>query len=205
MATKTAVIFLLEEAILICAIPPLSHQQPPDFFDDNPTVIPPLFTIPFPDGIELHSKLIRWNPISSWYFGSSQPLYFDALCQDSRLHRFQIILEPDLNAVSLIVINTSELAPHDFDDVIFDDYLICEDTLVSLWSYAGQDQLGCGVYTGLTSTRFANLISHGGPAAKVLLPDSFIGDGDYIYCCPASGRFVCLEDGIDGLAVLDFF
>ena len=201
MATKTAVIFLLEEAILICAIPPLSHQQPPDFFDDNPTNIPPLFTIPFPDGIELHSNLIRWNPISSWYFGSSQPLYFDALCQDSKLHRFQIILEPDLNAVSLIVINTSELTY--FDDVIFEDYSICEDALVSRWSYTNPDQLGWGVYTGLTSDRFANLISHGGPAAKVLLLDSDINDECHLYCCPASGRFVTLDD--DGVAVLDFF
>jgi hypothetical protein len=203
MATKTAVIFLREEAILIWAIPPLSHQ-PPDFFDLNPTHIPPLFTIPFPDGIELHSELILWNTMSSWYFGSSQPLYFDALCQDSKLHRFQILLKPDLSTASLHVINASELTPHDFNGVIFGDYGICEDTLVSCWYYGhpSPDQPKSGVYTGLTSARFANAILHGGPA-NMLLPD--IGREFELYCCPASGRIVRLEDGSNSVAVLDFF
>ena len=60
MGTKTAVIVLCEDAVLIWAIPPLS-PQPPDFFDHNPPHVPPLFSIPFPDGIELRPELIQWN------------------------------------------------------------------------------------------------------------------------------------------------
>ena len=203
MATKTAVIVLCEEAVLICAIPPLL-PHPPDFFDHNPTHIPPLFTIPFPDDIILHSELIQWNTISSWYFGSSQPLYFDMLCQDSKLHRFKIVLKPDLSTASLHVINTSELTLHDFNHVFFRDYGICEDTLVSYWTDSNRhlQQYRHGIYTGLTSARFDNIISPGGPAAKMLPPD--IGCGYLIYLCPASGRFILLDES-NSVAVLDFF
>jgi hypothetical protein len=206
MATKTAVIFLRDEAILIWAIPPLS-PQPPDFFDPNPTYLPPLFTIPFPDGINLYSELFQWNTISSWYFGSSQPLYFDALCLDSKFYRFQIVLKPDLSAASLNLINTSEFAPpgHDSNYIMFPDYTICEDTLVSCWSYTyynGRwDQYQCGVYTGLTSDRFANVISHSG-TTKMLLPD--IGNRRILFWCAASGRFVGLDSG-NRVVVIDFF
>ena len=206
MATKTAVIVLCEEAVLIWAIPPLL-PQPPDFFDHNPAHIPPLFTIPFPDGIVLHSEFIGWKTISSWYSGSSQFLYFNMLCQDCKIHRFQIMLKPDLSAASLHVINTSELTPHDFDYVSFEDYRICEDTLVSCWiDFDHGRQRASGVYTGLTSSRFANIISHGGPAAKMLLPD--IGREYRPFSCPASGRFVLLvrDDSNNGnVVVFDFF
>ena len=46
MATKTAIITLCEEAIFIWAIKPLSPQLP-DFF--NPTHVPLLLTLPYPD------------------------------------------------------------------------------------------------------------------------------------------------------------
>ena len=162
---------------------------------------PPLFTIPFPDGIALRSEFIGWNTISSWYSGS---LYFDILCQDSKLHRFQIMLKPDLSTASLHVVNTSELTPHDFGYIFFEDYRICEDTLVSCWVYYDDAHQNdpCGIYTGLTSARFSNVISHGGPAAKILLPD--IGHDYCLFSCPASGRFVRL-DSSDVVAVLDFF
>ena len=201
-------IVLCEEAVLIWAIPPLL-PQPPNFFDHNPTHVPsPLFTIPFPEGIALYPARMGWNTISSWYFGSSQPLYFDTLCPGSKLNRFQIILKPDLSTASLHVINTFELTPHDFNYVSFQDYRICEDTLVSCWSYYdggwGGPPSQCGVYTGLTSARFADVISHGGPAAKMLLPE--IGSSKYLshFLCPASGRFVLL-DSSDTVAVLDLF
>ena len=200
IATKTPVIVLCKEAVLIWAIPPLLPRLP-DFFDSNPTYIPPLFTIPFPDDILLHSELIRWNTISSWYFGSSQPLYFDMLCQDSKLHRFEILLKPDLSTASLHVINNSELTPHDFNYVYFEDYRVCEDTLVSCWIFDDDESSQSGVYTGLTSARFADIISLGGPAARMLLPDS---DCYIFYSCPASGRFVLVDDN-DSVAVLDFF
>ena len=208
MATKTAVIVLCDEAVLIWAIPPLS-PQPPDFFDHNPTHMPPpLFTIPFPD-ISRHPIRISWKTISSWYLGSSHLLYFDMLCQDSKLHRFQILLQPDLSAASLRVINISEQTPHDFNYVFFEDYRICEDTLVSCWTYPDSEQgeedeyhPGCGVYT---SPPFANGISHGGPAAKImLLPDVEFEFKSVLFLCPASGRVVRLDNN-DSVAVLDFF
>ena len=207
MATKTAVIVLCEEAVLILAIPPLL-PQPPDFFDHNPTRIPPLFTIPFPD-ISRHPPRYNWNTISSWYFGSSQPLYFDMLCQDFKLHRFQILLQPDLSAASLHVINISEQTPHDFNYVVFNDYRICEDSLVSCWTCFDSEQdeedefhPGCGVYT---SPPFANGISHGSPAAKiVLLPDVEFEFKSVLFLCPASGRIVYLDNN-NSVAVLDFF
>ena len=198
MATKTAVIVICEEAVLIYAIPTLSPQTP-DFYDHNPTHIPPLFTIPFPDEMVLNFKLFRWKTISSWYFGSSHPLYFDKLCQNSKLQRFKIMLKPDLSTASLHVINTSELPPHIH---YLEDYRICEDTLVSCWNY----RYKCGVYTGLTSGRFANATSNGDPPTKKLLLSDM--GCEYIpHLCPASGRFVllCLCCTDKNVAVLDVF
>jgi hypothetical protein len=205
MATNTAVIVLCDEAVLIWAIPPLSPQLP-DFPDDNPTHMPPpLFTIPFPD-ISLHPARMRWNTISSWYFVSSHPLYFDMLCRDSKLHRFQIMLSPDLSTASLHVINTSEHTPHNFDSIVFDDYRICEDTLVSCWIHANQHRepipYQYGAYTGLTSARFSNITSDGRSAAKVLLPDT--GHLYLLYSCPASGRFIHM-DNTYSVTVVDLF
>ena len=114
------------------------------------------------------------------------------------------MLEPDLSTASLHVINTSELTPHEFDHAFFDDYRICEDTLVSCW--INLDLLPpyqCGVYT---SARFPNTISHGGPAVKMLLPD--IGHEYRPFSCPVSGRFVLLvrdDSNNSGAVVLDFF
>ena len=162
--TKTAVIVLCEEGISIVAIPPLL-PQPPDFLVRNFTHIPPLFTIPFPDGMALNLARTGWKIISSWYFGSSHPFYFDMLCQDSTCQRFQITLKPDLSTFSLHAINASELFPLDDSISFFESYRICEDTLVSFWCY---DDHYCGLYTGLTSTRSSNVISHSGPAAKML-------------------------------------
>ena len=142
--------------------------------------------------------------MSSWYFGSSHPLYFDMLCQDLKLHRFQIKLKPDLSTASLHFINTSELNSQDFEYVLCEDYRICEDTFVSCWIYDvydGPDQYQCGIYTGLTSTRFT-IVSHDGPEAKMLLPD--IGYEYRLFSCPASGRFVLL-DSSNSAVVLDFF
>ena len=200
MATKTAVIVLCDEAVLIWAIPPLS-PQPPDFFDHNPTHMPPpLFTIPFPD-ISRHPVRIGWKAISSWHLGSSHPLYFDMLCQDSKLHRFQIMLQADLSTASLHVINTSEHTPHDFGYVLFQDYRICEDALVSCWFC--EDSNNWGVYTGSTSARFANVISDGHPAAKMILPDIF-GLIYLLNSSPESGRLV-VKDITNCVSVVDLF
>ena len=200
MATKTAVIVLCEEVVLIWAIPPLLPQLP-EFLDPNPTHLPPpLFMIPFPD-ISHHNLRKGWITISSWYFGSSHPLYFGILCEDSKLHRFQILLQPDLSSASLHVINISEQIPHDLNYVFFGDYSICEDTLVSSF-HSDHFQYQCGVYMGLMSPSFANGISHGGSAAKISLPE--VGKPRVLFSCPASGRFGCLTD-TNTIAVLDFF
>ena len=203
MATKTAVIILCDEGVLIWAIPPLL-PQPPEFFDHDPTHLPPpLFMIPFPDIFHGNPRILRknWTTISSWYFGSSHPLYFGMLCQDSKLHIFQILLQPDLSTASLHVIYISEQTSHDLNYVFFGDYKICEDALVSCF-HSNRFQYQCGVYMGLMSPPFANGISHGGSAAEISLPE--IGNPRILFSCPASGRFGCLTD-TNTIAVFDFF
>ena len=124
------------------------------------------------------------------------------LYEDSKLNQFQIILKPDLSAASLHVISI-EVAPHDLGHVSFEDYRICEDTLVSCWMNSRLDQYQSGVYTELlTSARFANDISQCGPAAKMLLPGA--GQRYYFSLCPASGRLVYLDSN-DNLVVSDIF
>ena len=195
-----AVIVICEEGILIWAIPPLL-PQPPDFSDDNPTHIPPLFTIPFPDGIVLHPELAGWKTISSWYFGSSQPLYFDMRCPNRILRRLQIMLESDLSTASLQVINASEVTPYNFNHISLQSYRICEDTLVACLIDFGDHGRQFGVYTGLTSVP-----PHGpgspSPAAKMLLPD--VGHTYNFVSCPASGRFIALLED-NSVVVLDIF
>ena len=113
------------------------------------------------------------------------------------------MLKPDLSTASLHVINTSEPIVHDLNYVFFEDYRICEDTLVSCWYYYhGSHQYQCGVYTGLTSARFANVISNGGPAAKMLLSND--DDECHFFSCPTSCRFVRLDNS-NNVAVLEFF
>ena len=177
------------------AIPPLLPLRP-DFFDHNFIHIQPLFTIPFPDGMALDPAHTGWKMVSSWYFGSSHPFYIDMLCQDYKRHRFQITLKPDPSTASLHPINASELFPLDAESTFFQGYRICQDTFVSFWRYNEHCR---GLYTGLISARSSNVISHYGPAAKMLLPD--FGREYVLY---ASGRFVRLDTG-NSVAVLDFF
>jgi hypothetical protein len=80
-ATKTAIVVLCGEGALIWAIPPLS-LQPLDlrdqFLDSNPTHIPPLFKIPFPDGFVRNTpEILEWMMASPWYLGSWESVYFD--------------------------------------------------------------------------------------------------------------------------------
>ena len=198
-------IVLYEDGVLIWAIPPLSSEPPDFFYNHYPThALPPLFEIPFPDSIA--SYTLKWITISSWYFGSSHPLYFDMLHQDSnsKFHRIQFMLnlKSDLSTGSLNIINTSELTPHSFDDVIFQNYTICDDTLVSSWFC--REHYHYGAYTRLMSapSRSANVISHRGTVTNMSLPD--IGHKYHIFSCPASGRFVLLDSN-NRVSVLDFF
>ena len=210
MATKTAVIVIRGHEILIWAIPPLS-SQPPDFsFDEYPTgthgdmMLPPFITIPIPYDVALHPENSEWDTISPWYFGTSLPLYFDMLPRDdSRIHRvkFMLNLKPDLSTASLHLINTSETMNDFDDDETFENYRICEDTVVSGWSYLNYCQTG--LYMQSTSARFVNVISHSGLTANIMSSPDI--ERDYLlYLCPASGRFVLL-DRSNTISVLDFF
>ena len=205
MATKAAVIVLNQKEIFIWAIPPLS-PQPPDFFDHHPTYIPPHFIISILDDIEITSEFLRWTTLDSWYFGSSQPLYCELLCPDF-IHRFQIVIGPDLITASLRAINTSPISPHDPRQIYFPPLMICKDTLVACIIDSDVDEYEnltvTGIYTGLTTPN--GIISHGGPAANMLLPD--IGCAYDLFPCPASGRFVRVDnfDESDSIVILDFF
>jgi hypothetical protein len=164
-----------EEGIFVWAIPPLLPHSSDHFLYNNPTHLPPLFKIPFPDDFVCFD-ICDWNTISSWYFGSRESIYFDIVYSDSKLDRFELIVKPDLSDASLHVINSSEFTPYDFDDTTFQNsYRICEDTLVSVWNSESGSK--CGVYTGLTSAHF---------------PDDTDARFAYSSCslCPASGRFV---------------
>ncbi|KAF8812954.1 hypothetical protein BYT27DRAFT_7239602 [Phlegmacium glaucopus] len=203
LATRTAIIVLCKAGMLVWAIPPLS-PQPLDFSDYNPTHIPPLVRIPFPDGIFGHTELFAWKRTSYWYLGSSQPLYFDLFftldsgkADMGAVHRFKIIVEPDLYDTSLHFIYTSEVVPNKM--VFFLPYRICEDTLVTYWyTWCNNMSSGC-VYTGLTSSRVANGILHGSPAVKMLLP--WTGNANSL--CPASGKFVHLNSDRSRIVIVD--
>ena len=211
MATKSTFIILNKDKIYIWVIPPLS-PQPLDFFDHHPTYIPPRFIIPIPNDIEISPEYLQWNTISSWYFGSSQPLYCDLECSDSTIHRFQIIIDPNLITASLRVINTSEISPHYLRDVYIPEHMICEDTLVSYFINRKYNPFNIreyqtGLCTGLTThSGFSNgIISRGGPAANMLLPDMG-GEYNDLFPCPASGRFVRVNSSdSDSITVHDFF
>jgi hypothetical protein len=218
MATETAVIFLYEGNIFIWAIPD-QLSQPLDFTDHHPPYVPTTFTIPFrvPGDIDLHP--IGWKTMSSWYFSSSNPIYFDMICEEYTLHRFQITLQPDLSSASLLFVKTSKLSENDFEYVITaQDCRICEDSLFSCWFYdthdtpfspwfldsdgfdekAVQYQIEFGLYTGLKFNHFP--ISYSGP---LILPD--FGGRFTLLWCPTSGRFVVvLLDQSNSLVIFDF-
>jgi hypothetical protein len=167
-------------------------------------MLPPLITVPFPNGTAPGCDIDIWNTISSWYFSSSRSLYFDIACEEFKLHKFQIIVEPDLSTASVHLINTSGLSSEDYACLFTKDYRVCEDTVVSCWVYNDDrpNESRCGVYTGLTSPHSAHGISHGGPSGEMLLPDR--GRRHLLSGCPASGRFICYN-GNNSVAILDFF
>ena len=82
----------------------------------------------------------------------------------------------------------------------FQDYRICEDSLVSSWiySYLHSENYKCGVYM---TPPLANGIPHSVPATKMLLPD--IGYRSVLSLCPASGRNVS-PDSSNCVAILDY-
>ena len=187
--TKTAIVVFCKEAVLIWAIPPLS-PQPSDlcehFLDNNPTHIPPLLKIPFPDGIIRHTEILKWMTVSSWYFGS-ESIYFDIFYTDSKLQRFKIIIKPDLSDASLHFMNMSEIISYDLMKSltayeVCEEYRICEDALVYFWNNNNKTS---GTYAGLISAPFTNVVTQ--------------RDGYLHSLCPTSGRFVyCIDDDVKG-------
>jgi len=185
LATRTAIIVICVQGILIWAIPPLSPQlsdflDHDDFRDHNPTLIPPLFKIPFPD-IALHtSGSLRWETLLSWYFGFEETFYFDMMSETYQ--RFKIIIKPDLSDASLHAIYMPEAISDELKEasVAFsvrnrEGYRICDDALVHSWNNRKTRQWRA--YTGLTSAPFTKVFTR--------------WDGEVRSLCPASGRFVC--------------
>jgi len=187
IATETAVIVVCQEKVLIWAIPHLL-PQPPDFLDydswhpTDVTDIPPLFTIPFPDDIDI--RFVGWRTTSSWYYGSQNPIHFDMLCQNSTLFSFQIKLKSDLSSASLHFVkrylNDSEL------DVV-DGCHICENSLFS-----------CQLHKdGNCALEFSNIFA----ALPDLVP--FYGSTYRFLPCPASGKFVVVLPDSNSLFVFE--
>jgi hypothetical protein len=221
-ATKTAIIIFSREGVLIWAIPPLS-TQPLDlrdhFLDSNPTHIPPLFKIPFPNGIVRHTpEIIEWMTACPWYLGSWESVYFVIFYTDSKLQRFKIIIKPDLSDASLHFMNTTETISDDLmksleEYTVSDGYRICEGALVYSW-----DKDNCfemwGAYTGLTSAPFTSVVKtwrayNGSTSAPNVVPE---WNRSVHSLCPTSGRFAfCIADEGDGnvihqgIAVVDLF
>ena len=141
---------------------------------------------------------------SSWYIGSWGPIYFDIFHTDSKLQRFKIIIKPDLSDASLHFLNMSEITSDDFLESLEvyceRGYRICEDALVYFWK---NRFMTWGVYVGLTSTPFTNVVKQWSE-----IFDSFS-------LCPTSGRFVYIINGgvygtpspinSSGIVVVDLF
>lgn len=101
--TKTAVIVLCEEKVLIWAIPHLLPQPPtlhhPSVpWDPSATYTPPLLTLPFPQHNNL--RLVGWKIMLPWYSSSSNPIFFEKQYA-SIVHKFEIRLKPDLSSAGL--------------------------------------------------------------------------------------------------------
>ncbi|KAF8801209.1 hypothetical protein BYT27DRAFT_7198532 [Phlegmacium glaucopus] len=197
---KTAIVILHEEGIWIWAIPPLA--QPANFDHENLARLPPLIRLNFPDGVALHPEPPEWRTLSSWYFGSSQPLYFDMVhAWHLRLQRFKLIIKPDLSDATLHLINTLQLTDHTSEWAVAPSTSnICEDILVSFWDTFDR----CGIYTGSILSHPTNTIPCGDPfVVSMVLPVD--GRGHNHSLCPASGRFVHLDWGdIARIVVFDF-
>ena len=115
------------------------------------------------------------------------------LCRDRKLHRFKILLKPDLSTASLQVISASELTPYDLKRVFFQSYRICEDTLVSCITNPQ-----CQVHTGLTSNSLMAILQ---PRCVTY----YWGWIRLFVSCPASGKFVLLHEDNTTVVVLDIF
>lgn len=178
------------DEIFVWGIPPLS-AQPPDAFDHDPIRAPLLFRTTFPDYLgRKNGHYYYWRAISSWYYGSPQPLHFSVSGPDSTIHNFEIVVKPDLSHFSLQAMNTCRIPDHsDFFNIFsrLSDR-ICEDTLVSCWMIKK---------TEICRVHIRSMTSASGPAGVISSDGSMVVDilgcgteRSGISLCPVSGRFV---------------
>ena len=158
--------------------------QPSDFrdyfLDKTPPHIPPLFKIPYLNGIVPNYRFFGRITVASWYFGTA---YFD-IYRDSKLQRFEIIIKPDLSDASLHLVNIPEIfGKNDFNFRGCEEYGIRGDALVFFWN----NRETWGTFTGLTSAPSTNVMKR--------WTRNVSGHRKVKSLCPASGRFAYFEDG----------
>ena len=205
--TKTAIIILCIDEILIWEIPPLLPQQPDlhHFLDNNSTHIPPLFKFPLPgDNLRHNREILGRMALSPWYLGSGfmESVYFNFFFT-SKIQKCKLIIKPDLSDASLHLINISEWI---YDDIItssaqFSDrkHKICENALVYLLNTPSRTSRTSGEYTGLILTS--------APSSNVLMR----WNGPVESLCPTSGRFVYWphrrdeDSSSSGIVIVDLF
>ena len=189
-ATKTIIIIFCKEEMLIWAIPPLTPQPSDLPEDNNPTHIPPLFKIPFPDGIIRSHKMFQWMLPSSRYFDCWESIHLGILFSDSKLQRFKIAIKPDLSDASLHFINKSEIVSSDLkrSGILHERYMICDNALVYFWN---NEKSNWGAYAGLTSPP-TNVVTRWNGCVNSL--------------SPTSGRIVYIDENRSGtIVVVDLF
>ena len=187
---------------MVWAIPPLSPQSL-DFSDNNlPSSIPSLFRVTFPDDLIRKTASVGWGVFSSWYSGSSQSIYFEALRDDFKCYVFELVIEPDLSNVFLYVRNSSQLFRGNCN-FLYQKYCqnsVCEDTLVSITGH----QCTAHIYIRPKSSPPANVISPGGPKALYTVLLSTHGYSKTHSLCPASGKFAYSDIDDHKIIVVDF-
>ena len=200
--------------MLIWAIPDLL-PGPPDFNDYSPWLnpdhtmyIPTLFNIPIPFSGDLF--VVERRIMAPWYFGSSNPLYFETLRHDSKVDTFRIMLKPDLTSATVQFVHSiNRLRNDDQFDTTSDEYRLCEDSIFSCRIYDNYPLNGWYRGRNLLAMGFEPYrcfaVSNGGPAGEVILPHVWHST-DGISSCPASGRFVASLslDGDERLIFFDF-
>ena len=201
MTTTTTIIIICIDNILIYAIPSLS---PLDDDHNHPTLLPPLFRIPFPSELVPTTGLFFWKSMYNcigWYSGPSQPLYFNILCRDSRLLDFEIVIEPDLSDASLHLINASQPS----QNTLPQPYRICEDTFVSCGNMTYQNK-GTVHIRSMSSSPTNDISPDGHVFLELGGTDSVLDLGPFGIgsnsLCPASGKFVYLGTMENDLVVV---
>lgn len=137
-----------------------------------------------------------------WYSASSPSIYFGVLFHQSlNLVHFKIVIEPDLNSITVNVAKTFQIrSGQETQNILAHRYRTCEDTLFS-WERANstyQDPSTCIVYIQSMSPSDTSSLER---PILLYLPHPVSGLG-FPSSCPASGRFI-LQD-TSRMAVIDY-